>query len=82
MIKIRNLILVFILINKIRNLILVFIFINLLCYSQDNKFLPSINNGIDNYKCSVVYQKNSSRNNEVFEYINNYLQFSLWWLIK
>lgn len=24
---------------------------------------------IDNYKCSVVYQKNSSRNNEVFEYI-------------
>ena len=30
---------------KIRNLTLVLIFINLLCYSQDNKFLPSINNG-------------------------------------
>lgn len=55
-----------------RILTLVLILINLLCYSQDNKFLPSINNGIDNYKCSVVYQKN-----EVFEYINNYLQFSL-----
>lgn len=43
---------------KIRNLILVFIFINLLCYSQDNKFLPSINNGIlikhDHYILSYV----------------------------
>src|SRR5574344_24635 len=41
-----------------RILTLVLILINLLCYSQDNKFLPSINNGIlikhDHYILSYV----------------------------
>lgn len=49
---------------KVIKKIIIYLFIN--CIFTSCFYDPE---PIDNYKCSVVYQKNSSRNNEVFEYI-------------